>query len=118
MTEEHTFEQLNLSEFILKAINELNFEPPSAIQTEAIPVLMKGEETIAMAPTGSGKTLAFGIPILEEINTEEINVQALVLCPTRELAIQAQREFEKFSKYNEDIKIVSVYGGQQIGRKL
>lgn len=118
MNNSNTFEQLNLAEFINKAITDLGFEKPSAIQAEAIPHLINNEDIIAMAPTGSGKTFAFAIPALQRINTEDKNIQTLVLCPTRELTIQAHREFEKLAKYNEDINIVSVYGGQQIGKQL
>lgn len=113
-----TFEQLNLAEFINKAITDLGFENPSAIQAESIPHLMENKDVIAMAPTGSGKTFAFAIPALQKINVEEKDVQVLVLCPTRELTIQAHREFEKLSKYNEEINIVSIYGGQQIGKQV
>lgn len=113
-----TFEDLHLLEFIQKAILDLGFETPSAIQAEAIPHLLNGEDIIAMAPTGSGKTFAFGVPILQKIDVNNKSIQALVLCPTRELVIQAHKEFEKFSIYNEDIKIVSIYGGQQIGKQL
>lgn len=114
------FTKLNLSENVLKAIAEMNFSDPSLIQAEAIPQIMKGIDIIAKAPTGSGKTAAFAIPILEklDLNPENRNVQALVLCPTRELAIQVHREFEKLSKYQENVSVVSVYGGQQIDRQL
>lgn len=113
-----TFEQLNLSEFIKNAILDLNFTTPSPIQAEAIPHLINNEDIIAMAPTGSGKTLAFAIPALEKVDTNNKNIQILILCPTRELTIQAHKEFEKLSKYNEDIKVVSIYGGQQIEKQL
>ena len=112
-----TFEQLNLMEFIQNAITDLNFSNPSEIQSEAIPALMKGDDIIAMSPTGSGKTLAFAIPVLQKIDITKNCVQALVLCPTRELTIQAHKEFEKLSKYNEDIKAVSIYGGQSIDKQ-
>lgn len=113
-----TFEQLNLSEFIQQAIADLNFSTPSAIQAESIPHLLNGEDVIAMAPTGSGKTLAFAIPALEKIDIENKSIQALVLCPTRELAMQVHREFEKLAKFKEEIKILSIYGGQQIGKQF
>lgn len=114
----NTFEQLQLAEFIQNAIKDLNFESPSEIQAEAIPAMMKGDDLIAMAPTGSGKTLAFAIPVLQKIDPSQKHIQALILCPTRELAIQAHREFEKLSKYNEEIKAVSIYGGQSIDKQL
>lgn len=114
------FTKLNLSDNVFKAIAEMNFTDPSSIQAAAIPEIMKGIDIIAKAPTGSGKTAAFAIPILEklDLNPENKNVQALVLCPTRELAIQVHREFEKLSKYQDNVSVVSVYGGQQIDRQL
>lgn len=114
------FTDLNLSENLLKAIAEMGFNDPSSIQAAAIPQMMLGIDIIAKAPTGSGKTAAFAIPILErlDLNPENKNVQALVLCPTRELAIQVHREFEKLTKYMENISVVSVYGGQQIEKQL
>ena len=114
------FANLNLSENLLKAITEMGFNDPSSIQAEAIPQMIKGIDLIAQAPTGSGKTAAFAIPILEklDLNRENRNVQALVLCPTRELAIQVHREFEKLTKYMENVSVVSVYGGQQIDKQL
>lgn len=114
------FTNLNLSDNLLKAIAEMGFNDPSSIQAAAIPQMMLGIDIIAKAPTGSGKTAAFAIPILErlDLNPENKNVQALVLCPTRELAIQVHREFEKLTKYMENISVVSVYGGQQIEKQL
>jgi len=114
------FTNLNLSENLLKALADMNFSDPSSIQAEAIPQMMKGIDVIAKAPTGSGKTAAFAIPILEkmDLNSGNRDVQALVLCPTRELAIQVHREFEKLTKYMDNISVVSVYGGQPIDRQL
>lgn len=114
------FTNLNLSENLLKALSDMNFTSPSSIQAEAIPKIMSGTDIIAQAPTGSGKTAAFAIPILEklDLSSSNRNVQALVLCPTRELAIQCHREFEKLTKYMENISVVSVYGGQQIDKQL
>ncbi|MFA7657957.1 MAG: DEAD/DEAH box helicase [Candidatus Gastranaerophilaceae bacterium] len=114
------FTKLHLSENILKALADLNFTVPSPIQAEAIPQIMQGNDIIAKAPTGSGKTAAFAIPILEKLDTnpENKNIQALILCPTRELTIQVHREFEKLTKYQEKVSVVSVYGGQQIDKQL
>lgn len=114
------FTSLNLSDNLLKALSDMNFSEPSSIQAEAIPQMMTGVDVIAKAPTGSGKTAAFAIPILEklDLNSENRDVQALVLCPTRELAIQVHREFEKLTKYMDNISVVSVYGGQPIDRQL
>lgn len=114
------FTNLNLSDNLLKALSDMNFSAPSSIQSAAIPQIMQGIDIIAKAPTGSGKTAAFAIPMLEklDLNPENKTVQALVLCPTRELAIQVHREFEKLCKYQENISVVSVYGGQNIERQL
>lgn len=114
------FCELGLSENLLKALAEMNFVTPSSIQQEAIPQVLSGIDIIAKAPTGSGKTAAFAIPIIEklDLNPENKSVQALVLCPTRELAIQVHREFEKLTKYFENVSVVSVYGGQNIEKQL
>lgn len=114
------FTKLNLSENLLKALSDMNFSAPSSIQAAAIPQIMQGIDIIAKAPTGSGKTAAFAIPILEKLDTNENNknIQALILCPTRELTIQVHREFEKLTKYMDNISVVSVYGGQQIEKQL
>lgn len=114
------FSELGLSENILKALSDMNFVNPSSIQKEAIPQVLSGNDIIAKAPTGSGKTAAFAIPIIEslDLNPENKSIQALVLCPTRELAIQVHREFEKLTKYFENVSVVSVYGGQNIEKQL
>lgn len=114
------FSELGLSDNLLKALSDMNFINPSSIQKEAIPQVLSGNDIIAKAPTGSGKTAAFAIPIIEklDLNTENNSIQALVLCPTRELAIQVHREFEKLTKYFENVSVVSVYGGQNIEKQL
>lgn len=114
------FSELGLSDSLLKALADMNFENPSSIQKEAIPQVLSGNDIIAKAPTGSGKTAAFAIPIIEklDLNPENKSIQALVLCPTRELAIQVHREFEKLTKYFENLSVVSVYGGQNIEKQL
>ncbi len=114
------FTNLNLSENLLKALADMNFTTPSSIQKESIPQVLSGNDIIAKAPTGSGKTAAFAIPIIEklDLNPDNKSVQALVLCPTRELAIQVHKEFEKLTKYEENVAVVSVYGGQGIDRQL
>lgn len=114
------FSELGLSDNLLKALADMNFENPSSIQKEAIPQVLSGNDIIAKAPTGSGKTAAFAIPIIEklDLNPENKSIQSLVLCPTRELAIQVHREFEKLTKYFENISVVSVYGGQNIEKQL
>ncbi|MCI1272912.1 MAG: DEAD/DEAH box helicase [Clostridiaceae bacterium] len=112
------FEGVNLSVDLQNALAEMGFIEPSEIQKAAIPAIFKNEDIIAMAPTGSGKTATFAIPIIERLDTANSNIQALVMCPTRELAIQCHREFEKMGKYIEGFSVVSVYGGQNIDRQL
>lgn len=114
------FSEFGLSSNLLKALSDMNFVSPSSIQKEAIPQVLSGNDIIAKAPTGSGKTAAFAIPIIEKLdfNPDNKSIQALVLCPTRELAIQVHREFEKLTKYFENISVVSVYGGQNIEKQL
>ncbi|MCL1971471.1 MAG: DEAD/DEAH box helicase [Endomicrobia bacterium] len=112
------FEELNLSNEILKAVGDLGFEEATPIQSLAIPVMMAGGDLIGQAQTGTGKTAAFGIPLLEKIDAKSKNVQAIILCPTRELAIQVCEELKLFSKYKRGINIVPVYGGQPIQRQM
>ncbi len=103
---------------IIKAVEEMGFEHMTPIQEQAIPVLLEGRDVIGQAQTGTGKTAAFGIPVLQSINPENKNLQAVVLCPTRELAIQAAEEMRRFSKYMHGIKILPVYGGQEIYKQI
>ncbi|MDR1926785.1 MAG: DEAD/DEAH box helicase, partial [Endomicrobium sp.] len=112
------FSELNLSNEIIKAIADLGFEEATSIQSLAIPKMMAGIDIIGQAQTGTGKTAAFGIPILEKIDIKNKNVQAIILCPTRELAIQVAEELKLFSKYKRGINIVPVYGGQPIQRQI
>ena len=103
---------------IIRAVTELGFENMTPIQEQAIPVLLKGKDVIGQAQTGTGKTAAFGIPLLQQINPEDRSLQAVVLCPTRELAIQAAEEMRKFAKYMHSIKMVPIYGGQEMYRQI
>ncbi|ADL13497.1 DEAD/DEAH box helicase [Acetohalobium arabaticum] len=112
------FEELNLSNEITKAVEDMGFEEATPIQTEAIPHLLAGKDVIGQAQTGTGKTAAFGIPILEKIDPDDKSVQALVLCPTRELAIQVSEEIGRLAKYKRKIKTLPVYGGQSIKRQI
>ena len=107
-----TFKDLALSPEILKAIEEIGYVKPSPIQAEAIPVVLSGKDIIGQAQTGTGKTAAFMLPILEKIDPKNRNVQALVLCPTRELAVQVHEESKKFARNMRDVHILSIYGGQ------
>lgn len=110
------FGELQLSKKILSAIAEMGFEEPSPIQAQTIPLVMEGHDVIGQAQTGTGKTAAFGIPIMEHI-TEARQIQALVLTPTRELAIQVSEELAKIGKFKR-IKTLPVYGGQAIDRQI
>ncbi len=112
------FEDLNLSNEILKAVENKGFEEATPIQAQAIPYVLEGRDVIGQAQTGTGKTAAFGIPILEKLSHEEKAVQALVLCPTRELAIQVAEEIRELAKYKRGVEILPVYGGQPIDRQI
>lgn len=112
------FEELSLSEEVMKAIKDMGFEEASPIQSEAIPLLLQGRDVIGQAQTGTGKTVAFGIPIIEAIDTDLRKTQAIILCPTRELTIQVSGELAKLAKYKKGINIVPIYGGQSYERQF
>ncbi|MCM1540766.1 MAG: DEAD/DEAH box helicase, partial [Blautia sp.] len=107
-----------LDERIVRAVREMGFEKLSPIQSEAIPYLLQGDDVIGQAQTGTGKTAAFGIPILQKVDPELRKLQAVILCPTRELAMQAAEELRKMAKYMQGIKVLAVYGGQEIGKQI
>lgn len=112
------FRELGLSDDILKALEKKGFEEPTPIQAQTIPMLLKGtHDIIGQAQTGTGKTAAFGLPILEKMDGHQKYVQAIVVAPTRELAIQVAEEIDSF-KTDRNIKILSVYGGQSIDQQL
>jgi len=114
-----SFTQLGISKKLDKGLQEMNIITPTEIQNKAIPILL-GEKTdlVAQAPTGTGKTAAFGLPILQKINPEKNEIQALILCPTRELGIQIQKQLFKFTKYTDKIYTETVYGGFPIGKQV
>ncbi len=112
------FEELDLYPQILRAIEEMGFEEATPIQSQAIPVVMSGVDVIGQAQTGTGKTASFGIPMLQKVEPDNKKTQVLVLSPTRELAIQVADEIRKLAKYMHGIKILPVYGGQEIGRQI
>ena len=112
------FEDLPISNEIKRAIADMGFEEPSPIQAQSIPVILSGRDVIGQAQTGTGKTAAFSIPVLETIDPENKSLQAIILCPTRELAIQVSKEIKKLSKYMHGIKSLPVYGGQPIDRQI
>lgn len=113
------FSELNLSDEVLKAVEELGFSEATEIQEKSIPLLMDGYDVIGRSNTGTGKTAAFGIPAIERISREEKNgVEVLILCPTRELAMQACDEIKKFSKYMRWVKPCAVYGGASMEKQI
>jgi ATP-dependent RNA helicase DeaD len=113
-----SFADLELPDAIMKAVSELGFEEPTPIQSLAIPLLRDKKDVIGQAHTGTGKTAAYGIPIIESVDTSAKKPQALVLCPTRELAIQVSEELRKLAAYRKGVVILPVYGGQPIERQL
>ena len=106
------FKELGLSEAILKELQKKGFEEPTEIQSKIIPILLREKiDIVGQAQTGTGKTAAFGIPIIEQLDKSSKNVQALILVPTRELAIQVSEELNSF-KGKKKMQILPVYGGQ------
>ena len=115
---EKLFADLGLSAEVQKAVSEMGFEKSTPIQSQSIPVLLEGLDLVAKAPTGTGKTCAFGIPAIERIDPRGNHVQVLILCPTRELAVQSTNELTKLAKYKKGVRILSIYGGQDIRRQI
>ncbi|HTX60879.1 MAG TPA: DEAD/DEAH box helicase [Methanobacterium sp.] len=107
-----------ISKPLVKAIVDMGFEEATPIQSLAIPCIMQGKDVIGQAQTGTGKTAAFGIPILEKVDPSSKDLQAIILCPTRELAIQVAEELRKLSKYLKNMKVIPIYGGQPIDRQI
>ena len=112
------FSDLNLSSELLRAIDDLGFESPSEVQEASIPIILEGCDVLAQAQTGTGKTASFGIPIIEGMEENAKDLQALVLVPTRELARQVSEELKKLAKYKKFINIVPIYGGADMGKQL
>jgi ATP-dependent RNA helicase DeaD len=111
------FGQLSVSKEIAKALSNMGFEEPTPIQAQVIPLIMENKDVVGQAQTGTGKTAAFGIPTIESLNTKIQKVQAIVLTPTRELAIQVAGEVTKIGRYKK-IKVLPIYGGQPIDRQI
>lgn len=112
------FEELNLSNDVLKAVADMGFEEATPIQSQAIPAILEGKDIIGQAQTGTGKTASFGIPIIEKLTPNSRNIQALVLCPTRELTIQVAEELSELLKYKRSVHVLPIYGGQSIERQI
>ena len=113
-----TFDEMCLDTSLMRAIAEMGFEQPSPIQAQSIPIAVEGKDMIGQARTGTGKTASFGIPMLQRINPKDKNLQAIVLCPTRELAIQSANEIRKLAKFLHGIKVLPIYGGQEISKQI
>ena len=116
--QEKRFEKLHLSKMVQKALDNMGFDELTPIQAQSIPLVLDGVDIIGQAQTGTGKTAAFGIPIIELLDAKRRQTEALVLCPTRELAVQVAGEFRKLARYRKDIIIVPVYGGQSIRTQI
>ena len=112
------FSELTLSEEMQRAITEVGYEEASPIQAAGIPVLLAGRDVIGQAQTGTGKTAAFAIPAIEMVDTDSREVQCLVLCPTRELAVQVSGEIQKLGKYKRGLAVVPIYGGSSYDRQF
>jgi ATP-dependent RNA helicase DeaD len=114
-----TFKELGLSPEICKAVEDLGFENPTEVQERAIPTILASQrDLVALAQTGTGKTGAFGMPVLQQVDPNSNNVQVLVLSPTRELAIQIEKDLKSFAKYQKNISTVAVYGGSSISTQI
>ena len=112
------FSELGLSPDILKAVDKMGFEEASPIQSEAIPPLMAGGDVIGQSQTGSGKTAAFAIPAIEQVDPTLAETQVLILCPTRELAVQVAEETSKLAAFKKGVRELPIYGGQSYERQF
>lgn len=112
------FKDLDLSNEVQRALDDMGFEEATPIQTMAIPLILNHRDIIGQALTGTGKTCAFGIPAVDMADTSNGAVQVLILCPTRELAIQVSEEIKEVAKYKKGIKVLPIYGGQSIDRQI
>ena len=112
------FDQMDISAEVLKAIDKMGFKEPSTVQAKTIPLMMSGVDIMAIAPTGTGKTCAFGIPMLEYMDLKDRRIQEVVLCPTRELAVQIGEELTKLAAFIPEVRIAVLYGGQPIVKQL
>ncbi len=112
------FSELGLSDSVLKSLKDVGYEMPSAIQAATIPILLEGKDVVGLAQTGTGKTAAFALPILSRLDLSQKSPQALVLAPTRELALQVCEAFEKYASHMKGVHVLPVYGGQGYGVQL
>ena len=113
-----TFEQLGVQPETLRALRKMGFSTPTPIQSRVMGPIMDGRDVIAKAPTGTGKTCAFGIPLIESLNEEMKDVQALILCPTRELCVQIAEDLRRLAMYRPAVRIAAIYGGQSMNTQV
>ncbi|MDR2634594.1 MAG: DEAD/DEAH box helicase, partial [Clostridiales bacterium] len=112
------FSEMNLSDEVVRSVEHNGFTIPTEVQASCIPAIMDGRDLVGRSKTGSGKTLAFGIPLIERINPEVKGVQCLVICPTRELAVQVADEMRKATEFKEGCKMTAVFGGADMGKQI
>ena len=112
------FSELALSDELQEAIAEMGFENATPIQSQAIPHILEGRDIIGQAQTGTGKTAAFGVPLIDRLDPRDKGIQALIMCPTRELAVQVANEIKKLIKFKRGINCLAVYGGESIDRQI
>ena len=112
------FDTFGLSEATMRAIRNKGYTISTPVQAGCIPPMLAGKDVIAKAPTGTGKTMAFGLPIIERMDRESEAVQALILAPTRELAMQITQELREVAVYHEGLRVVCLYGGEPIGKQI
>ena len=112
-----TFDALNLKPELLQRLQEMKYHTPTPIQETAIPLLLEGNDVAGQAETGSGKTAAFGLPILNNLQLDLQQIQALVIVPTRELAVQVQKELKLYGQQLKNLKIGAFYGGHKFSEE-
>ncbi|MCG8313941.1 MAG: DEAD/DEAH box helicase, partial [Pseudomonadales bacterium] len=117
-TPEVSFADLKLPAPLLQALTDIGYETPSPIQAATIPLLLEGGDVVGMAQTGTGKTAAFALPLLADIDLDQRHPQALVLCPTRELAIQVAEAFQSYAAHMKGFHVLPIYGGQDMRGQL
>ena len=113
-----SFSQLGLSEALVQTLSDVGYETPTPIQAQTIPLLLQGPDLIGQAQTGTGKTAAFALPILDKIDLNRNAVQALILTPTRELAIQVSEAIHTYSKRMGRVRVMPIYGGDPISKQI
>ena len=112
------FEDLNISENVKRALKEIRYNEMTEIQRQAIPYILEGRDVIGQSQTGTGKTASFSLPMIEKIDKNSKKIQAIILCPTRELAVQVTHAIRRYLKYEDNIKCMSIYGGESIERQI